>query len=280
MSRNEQTNLSVKPMSDAELFKAAPSIFAESAIGVSDRYVFVPTHSLLGTFRALGYYPILAGENKVRLEDKNQGYQKHMVQFRSLDNILRPNEKEEYADIILTNSCDGKASFKLTLSYWRLVCENMLHIPSNVLSHHSIIHSGFNIEKVHKAIEEITSYMPKVEKQIEAFKDIELNPIEQKSLARAGIDIRFDKEIHEVSTDEFLKIHRSADEKPTLWNVYNRVQEAMIRGGVKGRNRSTGKSFTSKAINAIDANIKLNQELFSTVQTIASLKMPNLQIAA
>lgn len=54
----------------------------------------------------------------------------------------------------------------------------------------------------------------------------------------------------------------------------------MIRGGVKGRNKTTGKSFTSKAINAIDTNIKLNQELFSTVQTIASLKMPNLQIAA
>ncbi len=270
----------IKPMSNEELFKVAPSIFSENPInGVSDRYVFVPTYALLDTFRASGYYPILAGESKARL-DENQGYQKHMVQFRSLDNILRPNGKEEYADIVLTNSSDAKASFKLTLSYWRLVCSNMLHIPSNVLSHHSIIHSGFNIEKVHKAIEEITSYMPKVEKQIEAFKDIELNPIEQKSLARAGIDIRFDKETHEVSTDEFLKIHRSADEKPTLWNVYNRVQEAMIRGGVKGRNRSTGKSFTSKAINAIDANIKLNQELFSTVQTIASLKMPSLQMAA
>lgn len=269
----------IKPMSNEELFEAAPSIFSKTPIdGVSDRYAFVPTHALLDTFRASGYYPIMAGESKVRL-DENHGYQKHMVQFRSLDNILRPNAKEEYADIVLTNSSDAKASFKLTLSYWRIVCENMLHIPSNVLSHHSIIHSGFNIDKVHKAIEEITSYMPKVEKQIEAFKDIELNPIEQKSLARAGIDIRFDKEVHDVSTDEFLKIHRLADEKPTLWNVYNRIQEAMIRGGVKAKNRSTGKSFTSKAINAIDANIKLNQELFSTVQTIASLKMPRLQIA-
>jgi len=270
----------IKPMSDEELLQAAPSIFSKSPInGVSNRYAFVPTNSLLDTFRASGYYPIMASESKVRL-DENKGYQKHMVQFRSLNNILRPNSKDEYADIILTNSSDAKASFKLTLSYWRLICKNMLCIPSNTLSHHSIVHSGFNIEKVHKAIEEITSYMPKIEKQIEAFKYIELNTVEQKSLAHAGIDIRFDKEIHDISTDEFLKIHRSADEKPTLWNVYNRVQEAMIRGGVKGKNKTTGKSFTSKAINAIDANIKLNQELFSTVQTIANLKMSSYQMAA
>ncbi len=270
----------VKPLTDAELLKAAPSIFSETPIeGVSNRYAFVPTHSLLDTFRASGYYPIMGSESKVRL-DENQGYQKHMVQFRSLENILRPNAKEEYADIILTNSSDAKSSFKLTLSYWRFICSNMLCIPSNTLLHHSIVHSGFNIEKVHNAINEITAYMPKIEKQIEAFKNIELNTVEQKSLAFAGIDIRFDKETHEILTDEFLKIHRSADEKPTLWNVYNRVQEAMIRGGVKGKNKITGKSFTSKAINAIDANIKLNQELFSTVQTIAGLKMPSYQIAA
>lgn len=279
MSVNPNTN-QIKPMSDEELLKAAPSIFSETPIsGVSDRYTFVPTYSLLDTFRDSGYYPIMASESKVR-DEENQGHQKHIIQFRSLDNILRPNAKEEYADILLTNSGNAKSSFKLTLSYWRLICSNMLCIPSNTLSHHSIIHSGFNIEKVYKAIEEVTSYMPKIERQIESFKDIELNPIEQKSLANAGIDIRFDKEVHDVSTDEFLKIHRSADEKPTLWNVYNRVQEAMIRGGIKGKNKTTGKAFTSKAVNAIDTNIKLNQELFSTVQTIASLKMPNLQIAA
>jgi len=188
----------IQPMSNEQLYKAAPSIFSESPIdGVSDRHAFVPTYSLLDTFRALGYYPVMASESKVRL-DENQGFQKHMVQFRSLKNILRPNAKEEYADIILTNSSDDKASFKLTLSYWRLICSNMLCIPSNTLSHHSIVHSGFNIEKVHKAIEEITSYMPKVEKQIEAFKTIELNHVEQKSLAHAGIDIRFDQEIYDI----------------------------------------------------------------------------------
>lgn len=269
----------IKPLNNEELFQSAPSIFSETPIeGLSNRYAFVPTHSVLNIFRNSGYYPIMASESKVR-DKENQGFQKHMVQFRSLANILRPNSKEEYADIILTNSSDAKSSFKLTLSYWRLICKNMLCIPSHTFSHHSIIHSGFNIEKVYKAIEEITLYMPKIEKQIQSFKTIELNYIEQKSLASAAIDIRFDKGIHDISIDEFLKVQRTADEEPTLWNVFNRVQESMIRGGVKGKNKKSGKSFTSKSINAIDANIKLNQELFATVQKMAELKVSYLMAA-
>jgi hypothetical protein len=279
MSRNEHSNLTVKPMSDSELYKAAPSIFAKFAIGVTDRYVFVPTSSVLDTFRSLGYYPILASESKVRLAENN-GFQKNMVQFRSLENILRPNAKEEYADIIVTNSSDGKASFKLTLSYWRLVCKNMLCIPSHTFSHHSIIHSGFNLEKIYKAIEEITSYMPKIEKQIEAFKTIELNPIEQKSLANAAIDIRFNRELYEVKPEEFLKANRLEDENDnSLWITFQKTQEAMIRGGIKGINKISKKSFTAKAINSIDTNIKMNQELFSTVQRLAELKSPQLMAA-
>lgn len=54
----------------------------------------------------------------------------------------------------------------------------------------------------------------------------------------------------------------------------------MIRGGAKGVNKHTDKSFTSKAINSIDATLKFNKELFSTVQKIASLKMPSYDLAA
>ena len=59
---------------------------------------------------------------------------------------------------------------------------------------------------------------------------------------------------------------------PTLWSAYNRIQEAMIRGGVKMKNLITNKTFTSKAINGIDATIKFNKELFEAVQQVALLK--------
>ncbi len=271
----------IKPLNNEELLKAAPSIFSENPIeGVSSRYAFVPTYSVLDTFREAGYYPIMASESKVRNNENNQGYQKHIIQFRSLDNLLRPNSNEEYADIVLTNSHNRTSSFIVDLAFFRIICSNMLVVPSHSFSHHSIVHSGFNISKVNTAINEVTAFMPKIKSEIEKFKSIRLSLLEQYSLANAAIDIRFDKQLHDVNAKEFLKITRDEDEMPTLWNVFNRVQEAMIRGGAKGINKETGKSFTSKAITAIDANIKLNKELFATVQNMASLKLAPFQMAA
>jgi uncharacterized protein (DUF488 family) len=80
------------------------------------------------------------------------------------------------------------------------------------------------------------------------------------------------KQTETTLKEELLKVNHEEDEIPSLWNVYNRIQEAMIRGGVKMKNLVTNKTFTSKAINGIDATIKFNKELFEVVEKVALLK--------
>ena len=265
-------NKTVKPLSNDELLKFAPSIFSEKPIeGVSDKYAFVPTFKLLDTFRNAGYYPINAGESKVR-DEANEGYQKHIIQFRSLENLLRPNAKDEYEDIVLTNSHNRTSSFIVDLAIFRIVCSNMLVVPSKSFVHHSIVHVGFTQEKVKNAIAEVTSYMPKIKEIVATFKSISLTPSEEQMLANAAIDIRFDTNTHYIEANELLKVNYPEDNAPTLWSAYNRIQEAMIRGGVKMKNLITNKTFTSKAINGIDATIKFNKELFEAVEQVALLK--------
>ena len=265
-------NKTVKPLSNDELLKFAPSIFSENPIeGVSDKYAFVPTFKLLDTFRNAGYYPINAGESKVR-DEASEGYQKHIIQFRSLENLLRPNAKDEYEDIVLTNSHNRTSSFIVDLAVFRIVCSNMLVVPSKSFVHTSIVHVGFTEQKVKNAIKEVTSYMPKIKEEVAKFKSIYLTSAEEKMLANAAIDIRFDTNTHYIEADELLKVNYEEDYVPTLWSAYNRIQEAMIRGGVKMKNLVTGKNFTSKAINGIDATIKFNKELFEIVQNVALLK--------
>ena len=262
----------IRPLSNDELLKVAPSIFSENPIEtVSDKYAFVATHRLLEIFIDLGYYPIMASQSQVR-DENNQGYQKHIIQFRSLENLLRPNAKAEYEDIVLTNSHNKSSSFILDLAIFRLVCANMLVIPSKSFVHTSIVHVGFNQDKVRNAINEVTSYIPKIKEQVASFKSIHLTPQEEQMLANAAIDIRFDINTHYIKAEELLKVNHQEDELPTLWNVYNRIQEAMIRGGVKMKNLVTNKTFTSKAINGIDATIKFNKELFEVVEKVALLK--------
>ena len=249
--------MSANPLTNAELRAVAPSIFSDTPIeGVSKRYAFVPTYSVLDTFREAGYYPIMASESKVRNQD-NIGYQTHIIQFRSLDNLLRPNSKDEYADIVSTNSHNRTSSFKVDLAYFRIVCSNMLVVPSHSFVSNSIIHSGFQDNKILEAIKEVTSYMPKINSEIDTFKQITLSHREQLSLASAAIDIRFDTQKHLINPDELLKVNRYEDGDNSLWTIFNRIQEAIIRGGIKGKNIESGRNFTSKAISAIDATFSL-----------------------
>ena len=262
----------VKPLSNDELFNVAPSIFSESPIEtVRDKYDFIPKNKLLDTFRDAGYYPIMASESKARNEINN-GYQKHIIHFRSLENLLRPNAKDEYEDIVLTNSHNRTSSFIVDLAVFRIVCSNMLVVPSKSFVHTSIVHVGFTEQKVKNAIKEVTSYMPKIKEEVAKFKSIYLTQAEEQMLANAAIDIRFDTNTHYIEADELLKVNYEEDYVPTLWSAYNRIQEAMIRGGVKMKNLITNKTFTSKAINGIDATIKFNKELFEAVQQVALLK--------
>ena len=271
-------NKTVKPLSNDELFKVAPSIFSESPIEtVSNKYAFVPTYKLLDTFRDAGYYPIMASESKAR--EENQGYQKHIIQFRSLENLLRPNAKDEYEDIVLTNSHNRTSSFIVDLAVFRIVCSNMLVVPSKSFVHASIVHVGFTNEKVKNAIVEVTSYMPKIKELVATFKSISLTKAEEQMLANAAIDIRFDTNTHYIKADELLKVNYEEDNAPTLWSAYNRIQEAMIRGGVKMKNLITNKTFTSKAISGIDATIKFNKELFEAVEQVALLKSNSKMVA-
>jgi len=122
--------------------------------------------------------------------------------------------------------------------------------------------------------------MPAMEEKIELFKSITLSPAEQRSLAKAAIDIRLDTDIHHIAEDELLQIHRTEDEDPALWNVFNRVQESVIGGGIRGYNKHTSRNITSKVLTSIDSKLRLNKELWSVTHMLASYKEPTLTIAA
>lgn len=268
------------PLSNEQLMQQAPSVFSDSAIeSVSALYHFVKTSEILETFREAGYYPILAGEAKSRTEE-GQPFVKHLIQFRSLENLLKVPKDGLYYDICLKNSHNKTSSFSLELSCFRLVCSNLLTIPSEQLMYHRIIHKGFQKSKITRAIDEIVNYIPTVEKEIENLKQITLNDVEAIAVSKAAINIRFDTSLHDIDPQELIAINRDEDSLPTAFNIYNRIQEAIINGGVKLRHKISLKTVTSKAITAIDEKSRLNKELYKTMKKLASLKSEPHMMAA
>src|SRR3984957_20935512 len=65
----------------------APSVFASQPIeGVSERYSFLPTSSILNGMRENGWVPVRAQEQSIRIEAR-RGFQKHVVRFARLQHL-------------------------------------------------------------------------------------------------------------------------------------------------------------------------------------------------
>lgn len=267
-------------LSNQQLREQAPSIFSDSPIeSVSTMYHFVKTSDVLNTFREAGFFPILSGEAKSRTKE-GQPYVKHLIQFRSLENLLKVPKNGLYYDICIKNSHNRTSSFTLELSCYRLVCSNLLTISTDQLLYRKIIHKGFQASKITRAIEEMVNYIPTVEKEIEQMKQVTLNDIEALALSKAAIDIRFDTSKHEINPHDLLAIKRTEDSFPSAFNIYNRLQESIINGGIKLKDKMSKKVLTSKSLTAIDEKIKLNKQLYKTMQNLISLKSESYMMAA
>jgi len=266
--------MSALPLTQDELYSRAPSIFAtEPYRSVSDRYTYIPTSDVLNIIRDYGWHPVDAFENRVRIDDK-QGYQKHLIRMRHMNSFLSPSEN--IPEIIVTSSHDTTASFEIRLGVFRLVCENGLILADTMMQAHRIKHIGFKELEVSEAIESTVNYLPSLEEKIAAYQNIHLTPMEQHSFAKAAAAIRFDLDTVNVDYNSMLQTQRDADLGDDLWRVFNRIEEAAIRGGIRGHNKESLRRFTSKPIHSIDSTIEINQKLFGLADKIATIKSPEL----
>jgi len=260
----------MKPLSNDMLLNSAPSIFASTPFfEVSDKYAFIPTIDVVEMFRANSWYPIEAKENFVRIS-ANQGYQKHLIRFRHINDFL--TKKDEAIEIVLTNSHNRTSSFIIQAGVFRFICGNGLVVANSLFEKRSIRHIGFKEIAVKKSIEQIVANIDKINNKIALYKQIELNPTEQLSLAKVAKEIRF-KPYQEVEISNLLQSHRKEDNANDLWRVFNRLQENSIRGGVKGKNIITGRNFTSKPIKSIDSLISINEKLFDLTDKFTLIKL-------
>ena len=258
------------PLSNEILKEKVPSVFATSpSFEVSEKYAFIPTIDVVEMFRNNNWYPVEAKESFVRFKI-NQGYQKHLIRFRHMNDFL--TNKEEAIEIVLTNSHNRTSSFIIQAGVFRFICGNGLVVANNLFEKISIRHIGFKEAAVKESIDKIVANTDIIHKKLDLYKQIELSHNEIFSLANAAKDIRF-KAFQEVDIYTLIQSHRKEDNENDLWRVFNKIQENAIRGGVRGKNIITGRNFTSKPIKSIDSLISINEKLFDLTDRFASIKL-------
>jgi len=252
------------PLTNDEIARVAPSIFAEEAHeSRSDRYRYIPTVDVLEALRSEGFMPFMACQTRVRNTDKRE-HTKHMIRLRHANTIVA----KEANEIILLNSHDGTSSYQMMGGCFRFVCANGLVLGDAAMDQ-KVRHSGRQdvIGDVIEGAYEVLNQFQLIEEQRETMKGIQLGGDLQHAFAEAALAYRYDPADGPapVTASQLLAPRRREDATNDLWSTFNRVQENTIKGGLRGRNKQ-GRRTSTRAVSGIDQDVKLNRALWVLAQ--------------
>ena len=266
--RHSNVLRSDSPIDDDQLKIVAPSIFAEDKhASRSERYAYIPTADVLTALRKEGFSPFYVCQTKTRDEGKRE-HAKHMVRLRHADQI----NGSEANEIILLNSHDGTSSYQMLAGVLRFVCKNGM-VRGTTSSDIRIRHKGNIIDNVIEGAFRVLEDFDQVDAQKDGMKVLTLNTGEQAAFAHAALALKYDTELAPapITEHQILRPRRSADRADDLWTTLNRVQENLIKGGLRGRSAS-GKTVSTRAVSGIDQTIKLNRALWVLAEEMRKLK--------
>ncbi len=272
-----QSSGSLHALNNDELQSFAPSVFAQNAMpGVSENYSFLPTIHAVDGLRQSGWQPVWVSEQHVRLETR-RGFQKHMIRFQRSDLIGR--DSEYCPEICLVNSHDRSSAYQLHAGIFRLICGNGLIIADSSFEKISVRHTGFEPSLVVDASLKILDSLPQLTDAVESFRARRLTPAESKAFAESAILLRYDDlQAAPISPEKLLEPRRAEDAGNDLWRTYNKVQEGILRGGLKdySRSKADGKHHPrTRAVAGLDENVRLNKALWHLAEALKSNTFPS-----
>lgn len=268
MTLHINTVAPIKELSNEQLITRAPSVGATEPIGtVSDRYSFVPTTKAVDYLREAGWLPFQVKESRTVKPERN-GFQRHQINFARPDLDLG----DKRLMLTLLNSHDTGSAFQLLGAVHRLVCSNGMTIPESAGMSFRHRHVGFTPELFIQNAGEIANDLNKIGDVVENWQTIDLTPSEYEIYAESAHALMYDPENHApIQPRQLLTARRHEDRNPNLWNIHNRVQENIIKGGLRGYN-AKGRPTRTRAVNSIDRDQKLNQALWTLSEKMAELK--------
>lgn len=261
------------PLTNDQLMKAAPSIFATQPWErMSARYTFIPTIQIVEQMRSEGFAPVAVAQSRTRIEGK-QDFTKHMIRFRDVRNGDVPAIRTLgtiYPELVLTNSHDGASAYKLDAGLFRLVCTNGMVVSAGNVSQMNVRHSG-SADGIIEASYQLIEEFPKVLDSVEKFAALRLTAPQQTAYANAALTLRYDENEAPVSAEQMIRPRRRDDVEPTMWNTFNTVHENIINGGLRGRNPETFRRQRTRAVTGISENTRLNKALWTLTEEMQKL---------
>lgn len=265
-----------RALSEDELRKLAPSIFATSAHeSRSERFQPIPTIDVLRGLMREGFMPVGAKQSTSRDATKVE-FTKHLIRLRKLDTEVTHRVGDTVCEILLKNANDGTSAYDLMAGLFRIRCLNSLVAQTGTIDAVKVRHSG---DVQGKVIEGTYRVLEQAQAALAAPADwsgLRLGRDQAAAFAEAAHVLRFGDAEGNVATpiqpQALLMPRRHDDRADDLWTTFNVVQENVIRGGLRGVQRNpdgTRRRVTTRAVNGIDQDVKLNKALWIVAQAMA-----------
>lgn len=243
------------------LRKTCPSIFAGNpSPKMSERYAFVSTAAILEPLLKAGYIITQADQRSVRRDGRNPLFTRHQVRLRKKG--AKPVVGDAIPEVVIVNSHDGQSRFQIFGGLFRLLCLNGLVVGVAGLSDASgkLIHLG-DPSKILDAVARVVKRSTEAVQLVGEMTKVKLGEKAQIKFAKKAAAIAYGDDDKRFDSKLLLAPRREVDKGDDVWTVYNRVQENIVRGGVRFVS-PTDRNLMTRGITHIGRSIEINTGLW------------------
>jgi len=271
-----------RALSQDEMRRIAPSIFAARPhASRSERFRAIPTIEVLRGLEKEGFFAVGARQSASRDATKTD-YTRHMIRLRRLDDARQYRVGDVVCEIILRNANDGTCAYELMAGLFRIRCLNSLVAQIATVESIKVRHSGDALQKVIDGTYRVLGQADAVLAAPRDWSRIALDYDARAALAASAHLLRFGdaegKATTPIKPAQLLTPRRADDRADDLWTTLNVIQENVMRGGLSARAPAStdphgrcrrGRVVTTRAINNIDQDVKLNKALWGLGERMA-----------
>ena len=255
----------------AELVPAINATHA--AKNVSERYQFVSTRNILERVAEDGWQITNATA-------QNQSpFAQHRITLVHENDLTKMDNQEGIPRIEMFNSHNRSKRLMFCIGYFRFVCSNGLIVASGPAETIRTKHrfTDDRLTEIMEQVAQISNRFPTIMGAISNFKDRALDEKEQLAFAEYAVRGRFNyrpelpkRFLDTKSISERLLVpRREEDAGDSTWQVYNRVQENIVRG-IDGFSRPVKGYFDG---------VRVNQLLWKGAETTLDFEGKPLTVA-
>ena len=268
-----------------QVMQACPAAFTDHASPeTSERYSFISTSKAIDILADHGFSPVRAIQKPVRKAEQLP-FADHMLTFTPQGYSVR--EQGERPEIVLYNSHNGKSSLKLFAGAFRFICSNGMVAGEGFEA--KARHSRLTADDFSTMVADQAKSLPDMMQRIERMKTKEVGPASCLVFARGASTLRWAQDPMESRPDvlsepkgsyanhqtvlDLERAIRYGDEGPSLWRLFNRTQEGLIRGGVRLRSYTKaapqGKTRKARPVASLPESVRINRKLWDMADALA-----------